>query len=260
MCVTNAANLPTMSVNISHHRMLPRLQRQCCCPSAFLLSLRRTRAYASSSSSSSSSFSSRASSNPPASKPNKSSPKRREFHPLPTDTTRFHHHALYSTPPTTPFPTHTAALLSRPVATTELEIDQQKGYLYLSEPTYHTLLNTAFGANDDGVAWQLIPLSPFHTTSTGKTIYRAYSLLVNKQFVSEAIGDASIVNDNSVDDVEEAKRRCDYVALVRCGKDLGIASELWDPRTVNGLRAQVFEQKWVVDEATQKKKRVWVRK
>ncbi|KAJ3146621.1 hypothetical protein HDU89_006092 [Geranomyces variabilis] len=247
-----------MSVNISHHRILPRLQHQCCPTAAFLLPLRRAFAYASSSSSSSS-FSSRASSNRPPSKPNKSSPKRREFHPLPTDTTRFHHHTLYFTPPTTPFPTHTAALLSRPVATTELEIDQQKGYLYLSEPTYHTLLNTAFGA--DGVAWQLIPLSPFHTTSTGKTIYRAYSLLINKQFVSEAIGDASIVNDNDgVADVEEAKRRCDYVALVRCGKDLGIASELWDPRTVNGLRAQVFEQKWVVDEATQKKKRVWVRK
>ncbi|KAJ3162933.1 hypothetical protein HDU88_006573 [Geranomyces variabilis] len=258
-----------MSVNISHHRILPRLRRQCgcCCPtSAFLLSLRRTLAYASSSSSSSSSsFSSRASSNPPASKPNKSSPKRREFHPLPTDTTRFHTTTFYSTPPTTPFAPHTAALLSRPVSTTELEIDQQKGYLYLSEPAYHTLLNTAFGANDDddddGVAaWQLIPLSPFHTTSTGKTIYRAYSLLVNNQFVSEAIGDASIVNVNDADDVEEAKRRCDYVALVRCGKDLGIASELWDPRTVNGLRAQVFEQKWVVDQATQKKKKVWARK
>ncbi|KAJ3178911.1 hypothetical protein HDU87_003178 [Geranomyces variabilis] len=243
-----------MSVStISHRRILPRLRL--CLP-------QRTLAYASSSSSSSSS-SPRTPFKPPLPKPTKSSPKRREFHPLPTDTTRFTSSTTTSYSFSQhPFSKPTSTLLARPVTPADLEIDPLKGYLYLSEPAYHALLNSAFGPKgDDDNAWDIIPLTPFHTTSTGKTIYRAYALVIHKQFVSEAIGDALIVDDGDGHDaVEEAKRRCEYVALVRCAKDLGIASELWDPRTVSGLRAELFEQQWVTDEATKKKKRVWARK
>ncbi|KAJ3159997.1 hypothetical protein HDU86_001262 [Geranomyces michiganensis] len=227
---------------------IPRIRR-CCTPLTRCLP-RQSLAYASSSSSQ---FSSSARASAPKAS-SSASARRRAFTALPTDNCRFPEADAYYDLPLQRFGSDVEVLLSRPVRPDELEIDKDRGYLYLCESSYHELLTAAFGAS----SWELKPITPFITTSSGQIIYRAYCLLVNGKFVSETIGDWSIAACGG--NVEQAKRKCDHAALVRCGKDLGIATELWDPRRVNLLRADSFSQVWVDGGPGSKKKKIWLRK
>lgn len=65
------------------------------------------------------------------------------------------------------------------------------------------------------------------------------------------MGDWSIAEAGSR---EEAEKRCEWVGLVRCCKDLGVATELWDPVVVNEIR-----NRWFVGESDGGKRR-WKRK
>lgn len=53
---------------------------------------------------------------------------------------------------------------------------------------------------------------------------------------------------------------CKPSALTRCGKDLGIASELWDKRWVWKFKKQYCERISYVDMRTEKKKVLWKKK
>lgn len=46
-------------------------------------------------------------------------------------------------------------------------------------------------------------------------------------FVSQAFGEARV--KDLAKDGSSLMQQMQYTALLRCGKDLGIASELWDP-------------------------------
>ncbi|KAI8823710.1 mitochondrial genome maintenance MGM101, partial [Fimicolochytrium jonesii] len=133
-----------------------------------------------------------------------------------------------------------------------LTIVTDRGYLYMSEPAYRTLFNLAFGPT----SWSLLPTTPFHTSRSGRTLFRSYILTINNRFISEAVGDWSLATAGG--DRDEAERRCAHVAMVRVGKDLGVASELWDPRVVNGIRDRLFEV--VVVDGVGGNTRVWRRK
>ena len=100
--------------------------------------------------------------------------------------------------------------------------------------------------NLDG--WLLKLQSPncIYSTSTGKTLFGVYTLFVKRQlnqkqriidtststpdmvFISQAFGEARVNGKGSLD-LPRLQQQMRYTALVRCGKDLGIASELWDP-------------------------------
>lgn len=47
---------------------------------------------------------------------------------------------------------------------------------------------------------------------------------------------------------------------MRCCKDLGIGSELWDPSFVRWFRKVNMEQVWVEHQITKKKRALWFRK
>ena len=47
---------------------------------------------------------------------------------------------------------------------------------------------------------------------------------------------------------------------MRCCKDLGVASELWDPRWIRKFTAQNAKEVWVEHVVSKKKKKVWIRK
>ncbi len=47
---------------------------------------------------------------------------------------------------------------------------------------------------------------------------------------------------------------------MRCCKDLGIASELWDPRYVRKFVAENAKEMWVEHVVTRKRKKITIRK
>ncbi len=47
---------------------------------------------------------------------------------------------------------------------------------------------------------------------------------------------------------------------MRCCKDLGIASELWDPRYIRQFKKAHAHEVWVEHVVTKKKRQIWVRK
>jgi hypothetical protein len=64
----------------------------------------------------------------------------------------------------------------------------------------------------------------------------------------------------SPDGIPTATEGCKSNALMRCCKDLGVASELWDPRYIRQFMKEKAKQIWVEHVLTKKRKQVWIRK
>ena len=47
---------------------------------------------------------------------------------------------------------------------------------------------------------------------------------------------------------------------MRCCKDLGLASELWDPRYIREFKKKHAREIWVEHVVNKQKRRIWVRK
>jgi hypothetical protein len=90
-------------------------------------------------------------------------------------------------------------------------------------------------------------------------LYYKGALFVLGRFVSEAIGEQQYFPDNDrmsyATAAESAKSNC----LMRCCKDLGIASELWDPTFVRGWIARNATEAWCVNVGSRDrgKKKMW---
>lgn len=121
------------------------------------------------------------------------------------------------------------------------------GLLYLPEIRYRRVLNKAFGPG----GWGLAPRS--QTVVTPKTVSREYGLICQGRLVGVARGEQQYFDP---DGVPTAIEGCKSNAMMRCCKDLGIASELWDPRFIRKFKKEHCESKWF-----EKKRRfVWKRK
>ncbi|KAJ3213159.1 hypothetical protein HDU67_003212 [Dinochytrium kinnereticum] len=150
-------------------------------------------------------------------------------------------HSPYDGVGIAPYPPETIKILSSPIQGKDLDVDEVRGWLYMKKSRYIELLDKAFGK--DG--WTMQPRGPLRFTSpTGKTAFRTYVLYVQGRFVSEAIGDREVEKNYAGKEVnvDEVEERCQYAGMVRCCKDLGIASELWDKAVVDGLRSKYFEK------------------
>ncbi|KAK6615403.1 hypothetical protein H4I95_00555 [Botrytis cinerea] len=64
----------------------------------------------------------------------------------------------------------------------------------------------------------------------------------------------------SPEGIPTATEGCKSNALMRCCKDLGVASELWDPRFIRKFMKQHAKQVWGEHVVTKKKKQLWMRK
>ena len=57
-----------------------------------------------------------------------------------------------------------------------------------------------------------------------------------------------------------ATEGCKSNALMRCCKDLGVASELWDPRFIRKFMQDHAREVFVEHLPTKKRRKLWVRK
>ncbi|KAJ1963847.1 hypothetical protein GGI12_001798 [Dipsacomyces acuminosporus] len=149
-----------------------------------------------------------------------------------------------------PFDARIAEILMAPVAETDIEI-KPDGLLYLPEIKYRRILNRAFGPG----GWGLVPRGA-HSVA-GRTLSREYALVCLGRFISQARGEQDFFDESGLATATEG---CKSNALVRCCKDLGVASELWDPAFVSKFKAEHCVEEWVAHAVKGNKKRMWRRK
>ncbi|KAG9079406.1 hypothetical protein FRC06_007750 [Ceratobasidium sp. 370] len=116
-----------------------------------------------------------------------------------------------------PFPKEAAEILMAPIEPMDVEI-KPDGLLYLPEIKYRRILNRAFGPG----GWGLAPRSGINVST--RTVSREYALVCLGRLVGVARGEQEYFDKEGIPTaVEGAKSN----ALMRCCKDLGVASELW---------------------------------
>ncbi|KAI8083369.1 mitochondrial genome maintenance protein [Gilbertella persicaria] len=151
---------------------------------------------------------------------------------------------------TEPFPREVSDILLEPINSDDIEI-KPDGLLYLPEIKYRRILNRAFGPG----GWGLAPRGE-HTISP-KNISREYALICKGRFVSQARGEQDFFD---ISGLPTASEGCKSNALMRCCKDLGIASELWDPSFIRKFKKKHCVEVWAEHVTTKKKKKLWRKK
>ncbi|KAJ7083700.1 mitochondrial genome maintenance protein [Mycena belliarum] len=143
-----------------------------------------------------------------------------------------------------------ADVLLAPLDPMDIEI-KPDGLIYLPEIKYRRVLNRAFGPG----AWGLAPRS--ETNVGPKIVSREYALVCHGRLVAIARGEQEYFDPSGIPTATEA---CKSNALMRCSKDLGIASELWDPRFIREFKAKYCLEIFAEHIPTKKKKKMWRRK
>ncbi|RSL48595.1 hypothetical protein CEP54_012858 [Fusarium duplospermum] len=141
-------------------------------------------------------------------------------------------------------------VLARPVNPDDVEV-KPDGIVYLPEVKYRRRLNEAFGP----MGWGMVNRGDVVVGTN--IVTREYALIVNGRFVSQAQG---VNNYFSPEGLPAAIEGCKSNALMRCCKDLGIASELWDPVFLRWFRKNYMEERWVEHVTTKKKRTFWYKK
>lgn len=149
-----------------------------------------------------------------------------------------------------PFDKKVQDILVQVIEPKDIEI-KPDGLIYLPEIKYRRILNKAFGAG----GWGLVPRS--ETIVTPNLVTREYGLICHGQLVSVARGEQDYFNETGIPTATEG---CKSNALMRCCKDLGIGSELWDPIFIKSFKEQYCIEKFVEHITTKKKKKIWLRK
>lgn len=143
-----------------------------------------------------------------------------------------------------------AEVLTAPINPLDIEI-KPDGLIYLPEIKYRRILNKAFGPG----AWGLAPRTS--TTVHPKIVSREYALVCLGRLVAISRGEQEYFDPAGIPTATEA---CKSNALMRCCKDLGIASELWDPRFIREFKAKHCMEIFAEHLPTKKKKKLWRRR
>ncbi|KAK5654669.1 hypothetical protein OQA88_6992 [Cercophora sp. LCS_1] len=151
---------------------------------------------------------------------------------------------------TAAFPPETAAILMAELNPLDVEM-KPDGIIYLPEIKYRRILNKAFGPG----GWGLAPRGELIVGE--KVVTREFALVVNGRFIAEARGECAYFSEETIPTAGEG---CKSNALRRCCKDLGIASELWDPRYIREFKKKHAEEVWVEHVVNKRKRQIWKRK
>lgn len=146
------------------------------------------------------------------------------------------------------FSREVADILLAPIADEDIEI-KPDGLLYLPEIKYRRILNKAFGPG----GWGMVPRTS--TFITPKQVSREYGLVCMGRLVSIARGEQDYFGGE--EKLTTALEGCKSNALMRCSKDLGIASELWDPSFIRKWKKKHCDEAFVEHVVTKKKKKLW---
>ena len=136
------------------------------------------------------------------------------------------------------FSSEIADILAEPLDDQLIEI-KPDGSCYLPEVHYRRILTKAFGVG----GWCLIPRGP-HSIQ-GNVLSREYALFAKGRFISQARGHSTISGafQNPAMCTESVRSN----SLMRCCKDLGIASSLWDNSVTSQWKAKYAIRKSVTD-------------
>ncbi|KAJ9606887.1 hypothetical protein H2200_008897 [Cladophialophora chaetospira] len=149
-----------------------------------------------------------------------------------------------------PFSKDAAAVLLAPLDPQDIEI-KPDGIIYLPEIKYRRILNNAFGPG----GWGLAPRG--ETIVTDKSVTREYALVAHGRLVSIARGEQDYFTKEGIPTAVEG---CKSNAMMRCCKDLGVASELWDPRFIRSYKAQHAKEVFVEHQVSKKRTKITLRK
>jgi len=141
-------------------------------------------------------------------------------------------------------------ILQAPIDAEDVEI-KPDGILFLPEIKYRRILNKAFKPG----GWGLAPRG--ETIVTPQSVTREYGLIVNGRLVSVARGQQDYFNPENIPMASEG---CKSNAMMRCCKDLGIASELWDPRFIRQFMKSHVKEVFVEHQVTKKRRKMFFRK
>jgi len=149
-----------------------------------------------------------------------------------------------------PFDKEISEILLTPVDPADIEV-KPDGLIYLPEIKYRRILNKAFGPG----GWGLAPRS--ETNVGPKVVSREYALVCLGRLVGIARGEQEYFDPAGIPTATEA---CKSNALMRCCKDLGIASELWDPQYIRKFKASHCVEVLAENVTTKKRRKLWRRK
>ncbi|RKO90658.1 mitochondrial genome maintenance MGM101 [Blyttiomyces helicus] len=149
-----------------------------------------------------------------------------------------------------PFPESVSAVLTAPLAEEDIEI-KPDGLLYLPEIKYRRILIRAFGPG----GWGMVPRGP-HTVNSAN-VSREYALFARGRFVAQARGEQDYFGQEKLPTASEG---CKSNAIVRCCKDLGIGSELWDPVFIKEYKKKHCDQVYGVHGTNGQRKLLWRKK
>lgn len=151
---------------------------------------------------------------------------------------------------TQPFPPEATSILQADINPLDIEM-KPDGMIYLPEIKYRRVLNRAFGPG----GWGLAPRS--ETNVGPKIVSREYALVCLGRLVAIARGEQEYFDQSGIATATEA---CKSNALMRCCKDLGIASELWDPRFIREFKKEHCVEVFAEHLPTKRKRKLWRRK
>ncbi|KAH9179592.1 mitochondrial genome maintenance MGM101 [Lactarius sanguifluus] len=159
-------------------------------------------------------------------------------------------HAATTGLSTQPFPPEATNILQAEIEPLDIEM-KPDGMIYLPEIKYRRILNRAFGPG----GWGLAPRS--ETNVGPKIVSREYALVCLGRLVAIARGEQEYFDQSGIPTATEA---CKSNALMRCCKDLGIASELWDPRFIREFKKAHCVEVYAEHLPTKRKRKLWRRK
>jgi len=151
---------------------------------------------------------------------------------------------------TQPFAPEVSDILQAAIDPLDIEV-KPDGMIYLPEIKYRRILNKAFGPG----GWGLAPRS--ETNVGPKIVSREYALVCLGRLVAISRGEQDYFDPSGIPTATEA---CKSNALMRCCKDLGVASELWDPRFIREFKKEYCVEVYAEHVPTKKKRKLWRRK
>eukprot|EP01080_Neovahlkampfia_damariscottae_P006214 gene6214-10220_t len=152
------------------------------------------------------------------------------------------------------FPKESTDILLAPLNETDVEV-KPDGIIYLPEIKYRRILNNAFQPG----GWGLMQRGP-HVLED-QFLSQEFALFCLGQFVSQSFGE-QVFNETQFShrSVATALEGAKSNALMRCCKDLGIASELWDPNYIIQWLEKHTVKVWCEHQVNKKKKLLTRRK
>ncbi|EFA83373.1 mitochondrial genome maintenance protein [Heterostelium album PN500] len=151
-----------------------------------------------------------------------------------------------------PFAREISDILLAELNNHDIEI-KPDGMLYLPEIKYRRILNQAFGPG----GWALKPMGP--PIVENQSLIRPYALYCLGRYISESIGEQPY-SDSGFISFATATEAAKSNALVRCCKDLGIGSSLWDPNFIRAWKQQFAIERFYENVKTKEKKKLWTTK